>query len=239
MRRYLFPLLTLIFLVPASALISSAQDERVTLDQSKVPSEGRKPSDFVPAGWKIENEVAGDLNGDSSSDVVLKLVEDKPEKDKDGDPTERQRALVILFRNEAGGYVRAGVAGTILQCTRCGGAFYGVVETPANVKIERGSVVIDQDHGSRDVTSTVYRFRYEGEAGEFVLIGFDYNDADRATGMNVSESTNYLTGVRIVTRGRGKKDSTSKTQVGRKRIFIGDLDSDKFEEEAAQRLHLD
>src|SRR5881392_2473202 len=111
MRRYLFPLLTLIFLVPASALISSAQDERVTLDQSKVPSEGRKPSDFVPAGWKIENEIAGDLNGDSSSDVVLKLVEDKPKKDKDDDPTERQRALVILFRNEAGGYVRAGVAG--------------------------------------------------------------------------------------------------------------------------------
>ncbi len=133
-----------------------------------------------------------------------------------------------------GKLTRVGVADKLLQCTRCGGAFYGVVESPANVKIEKGVIVVEQDHGSRDLTDTTYRFRYDPETQRFVLIGFDFADVDRLTGKDVAESTNYLTGVRKVTRGKASTSSTTP----RKKIFIEDVDYEKFEEDAEKRLNL-
>ena len=134
--------------------------------------------------------------------------------------------------------MRAAVADKLLQCTRCGGAFYGVSESPANVQIEKGIIVVDQDHGSRNLTNTTYRFRYDAASQQFILIGFDYADADRATASVVSESTNYLTGVRIVTRGKGNRDIKSRSTIPVKKTSIEQVDSEKFEAAAAKRLGL-
>jgi hypothetical protein len=238
MKRYAFPLFLVILTVLVLPTVGVAQEDRVTIDLSQVPAEGRSPEDFVPQGWKIEEQVTGDLNGDALPDFVLKLVEDKPAADKDGDATERQRALVIVLRNGTGRLVRAGVAGRLLQCTRCGGAFYGVVESPANIKIQKGAIVVNQDHGSRDISNMTYRFRYDPETQKFALIGFDFSDSDRLTGGVVSESTNYLTGTRVVTRSKGKRDVSTRTEIPRKKIYIEQVDSDKFEEDAVVRLKL-
>jgi hypothetical protein len=238
MKRYAFPFFLVILTVLVLPTVGVAQEDRVTIDQSQVPAEGSSPKDFVPRGWKIEKQVTGDLNGDALPDFVLKLVEDKPAADKDGDATERQRALVIVLRNGNGRLVRAGVAGKLLQCTRCGGAFYGVVESPANIKIQKGALIVDQDHGSRDVTKTTYRFRYDPETQIFALIGFDFSDSDRLTGRVVSESTNYLTGTRVVSRSKGKRDVNTRTVIPKKLIFIEQVASDKFEEDAVMRLKL-
>ena len=56
------------------------------------------------------------------------------------------------------------------------------MESQAEVKIEKGVIVVTQDHGSRDLTNTTYRFRYDSESQKFMLIGFDFSDADRLTG---------------------------------------------------------
>jgi len=32
------------------------------------------------------------------------------------------------------------------------------VEAPANVTIEKGVLIVEQEHGSREVTDTTYRF---------------------------------------------------------------------------------
>jgi hypothetical protein len=125
-----------------------------------------------------------------------------------------------------------------LQCTRCGGAFYGVSESPANVQIEKGVIVVDQDHGSRNLTNTYYRFRYDAASRQFILIGFDYADADRLTAQVVSESTNYSTGARIVTRSKGNRDIKSSSKIPLKKTSIEQVDSEKFEEAATKRLGL-
>ncbi len=218
--------------------LSSAQQDKPSFDKSRVPSSGNAAKDFVPPGWKIEEQIAGDLNGDSAPDYALKLVEDQPATDKEGIATERQRALVIVFASSEGKLSRAAVSDNLLQCTRCGGAFYGVVESPANVKIEKGVLVVEQDHGSRNITDTTFRFRYEADTGKLALIGFDLSDTDRLTGNTVSESTNYLTGVRIVTRGKGNKDTTSRTQIAKKRIYLDEIDGGEMETAAYQRLKL-
>jgi len=207
------------------------------IDKSRIPTEAESIEKFVPTGWKIEEQVTGDLNGDSVPDFVVKLVEDKPAKDSDDVAIERQRALVIVLQQD-GKLSRAAVADKLLQCTRCGGAFYGVSESPANVQIEKGVIVVDQDHGSRNLTNTYYRFRYDAASRQFILIGFDYADADRLTAQVVSESTNYSTGARIVTRSKGNRDIKSSSKIPLKKTSIEQVDSEKFEEAATKRLGL-
>lgn len=239
MRLRLAPLLLILFFMwMVSPVASFAQDEGTPIDVSRIPAEAGDVKGFVPPGWKLEETVKGDLNGDAVPDYALKLVEDKPAKTAEEMPNERGRALVVVLAGKDGRLARAAVAGRLLQCTSCGGAFYGVVEAPASVSIVKGVLVVNQDHGSRDVTETTYRFRYEPGTGRFALIGFDLSDHDRLTGITVTESTNYLTGLRITTRGNGERDKTSRTQVRREKIYLEQVDGGKFEEDAYVRLHL-
>jgi hypothetical protein len=185
----------------------------------------------------MEEQVSGDLNNDSIPDHVLKLVEERPST-KDDLPDERQRALVIVLGNKEGKLFRAAVADRLLQCTTCGGAFYGVGEAPANIRIKKDVLIVDQDHGSREVVTQTYRFRYEPGTGRFALIGFDFTSYDRATGEEISESTNHLTGVRIVTRKKGKSNKTSQQSVPKEKVYIEQVDSEQYDAAAVERLHL-
>jgi hypothetical protein len=106
------------------------------------------------------------------------------------------------------------------------------------VKIEKGVVIVEQDHGSREVTDTTYRFRFDRTSERFVLIGFDLTDVDRATASVVTESINYLTGVRVVTRGKGDKDVKTRTTISKRRIYLEDASADDLESAAYKRLKL-
>lgn len=227
-----------VLLLLVGATTTFAQTEAGKIDVARVPPQAKDAASFAPAGWKIEEQITGDLNGDSLADYVLKLVEDKPAKDAEDMPTERGRALVIALAEKDGGLKRAGVADKLLQCTRCGGAFYGVVESPASVSIEKGLVVVEQDHGSRNLTNTTYKFRFDRATQRFVLIGFDLADADRLTAQVVSESNNYLTNSRVTTRSKGHRDVKTRSALPRKKIYLEDVSSEEFEVAAYKRLGL-
>ncbi len=230
---------TLLFtLLSFSTSLCFAQEDRVFIDQSRIPLNADSVGGFVPPGWKIEEQASGDLNNDSLPDYVLKLVGDESATGDDGIAYAGQRALVIVFGNKNGKLSRAAVAGKLLQCTTCGGAFYGAMEAPAKIRIEKDVLIVEQDHGSRDVVTQTYRFRYEPDTRKFVLIGFDFACRDRATGEEVSESTNYLTGVRITARRKGKTDKTSRESVSKEKTPIEQVDSEEYDAAAVKRLHL-
>ena len=195
-------MLTRIFLfcflmTTCTALVSAQQEQAVLFDDSALPRTANAVERFLPSGWMVEAQVSGDLNNDSVPDTALTLIE-KPAADDDKDnPASRERVLMILFKNRQGIFERVATEKNLLQCTGCGGAFYGVMEAPADVAIAKGVLIIKQDHGSRNVTETTYRFRYNPGVKKFALIGYDMNDRDRATGETTNESTNYLTGVKI------------------------------------------
>lgn len=212
---------------------SFAQDASA-FDRESVPAMAAKVDGFVPKGWKIEEQIKGDVNADGISDVLLKLIEDKPEKEDEF--VDRNRVLVIAVADGKGGFRNAAVADELLQCTGCGGAFYGAVDAPANVSIEKGVIVVSQDHGSRWVSEVTFKFRYDEQPEMFILIGFDYSTRDRAEGSAVSESINYLTGKRIATNAKGKKTTTT---VVKQRLSIDGVDSSEMEAAAAKRLGVD
>jgi len=231
----------LVFVSPTLCLgqetVATAQETTTAFDRDSIPATGSKAEDFVPKGWKIEELVKGDVNADDISDVLIKLIEDKPKKEDEF--VDRNRVLVIAVADGKGGWRNAAVTDKLLQCTSCGGAFYGVMDAPANVSIEKGVIVVSQDHGSRWVTETTYRFRYDEQPDKFILIGFDYNSRDRANGDGASESTNYITGKRVTTTSKGKKNSNKVTQVSKMRNSIEEVETDKFEGDATKRLGLD
>lgn len=239
MKPHYVPFLLVLFLAGLAFPVSSpAQENAVSIDKSRIPAEAKDVKEFVPSGWKIEEQVTGDLNGDAVPDYALKLIEDKAAKTADDVANDRERALVIVLKNREGKLTRASVADKLLQCATCGGAFYGMLEAPANVQIKRGVLIVNQDHGSREVTELTYRFRYDAASGKFLLIGFDLLSRDRATGEDVSESTNYLTGVRVTKRGKGKKNTTSRTTVSKDKVDLEQVDNEKFESEAGERLKI-
>jgi hypothetical protein len=219
----------LLFCLVAFSCACLGQDERAKIKNSQIPVTGRYTRDFIPAGWKVEEQLAADLDGDGASDYVLKLIENKPAKTAEDTISNRARALVVLMASAEGKLTRVAVADKLLQCTQCGGAFYGFVEAPAQVTLEpRGVIVVAQDHGSNEVSNMTFRFRYDPGNKRIVLIGFDYAERDRATAKAVSESTNYLTGVR---KTNGRTSTVSKAK-----IFMDDVDYEKFEEDAGKRL---
>lgn len=178
-----------------------AQDARRTLDPKLLPMTGTTTKAFVLKGWKSQDEQMGDLNGDALPDAVLQLIEDKPERDAKDEFQERSRALLILFKTADGKFSRAAVAGKLLQCAGCGGMLGGTGNYPAaDVKIEKGVLIVSQLSGARDMVDLLQRFRYDPQAKQFFLIGQDVTNRDRAVGNSEVISTNFLTGKQITER---------------------------------------
>ena len=100
----------------AFAALGAAQETETTINKSLIPLQANALSKFVPPGWEIEKKLTADLNADSLPDFALELIENKPEKDQSGDPTERARALVIVLQNQDGKLARAGVMRDDHQC---------------------------------------------------------------------------------------------------------------------------
>jgi hypothetical protein len=88
--------------------------------------------------------------------------------------------------------------------------------------------------GSREATDLTQRFRLDPRAGRFLLIGEDIETRDRAVGDSQSESTNYLTGVRVTKKYRVRKRdgepvlvSNVRRKVAAPRRFIEDVDYER------------
>ncbi|BCM88548.1 hypothetical protein IAD21_00381 [Abditibacteriota bacterium] len=225
-----FPFLAVASLALVGA-VAQAQDSK-PLNIARVPIRADAPVLFAPAGWKIEKRVDGDLNRDKVFDAVLVLVQNTTAKNAAGDPTPRQRALVVLL-HDGKGWRRVGFNGELLMGTRDGGAFYGVVETPVNLAVARVGIIIKMEGGSREVTSTTHRLRYDPKQAGVYLIGVDSVTRDRATGDVTSKSSNFLTGVKktAIFKGSSNKGVTKTSRVSTKLRALESLrEADRYDE---------
>lgn len=224
---------TLFLIVFALTAAVSAQDR--IIDISEIPIATDRTPLFAPPGWKVEKTAKGDLNADGKIDQAITLIEDKPFDADDAPKPDRNRVLVVAF-SDGKKLDRIAVADKLLQCTSCGGAFYGVMDAPVGVTIARGVLVVSQQHGSRNVSESTFRFRYEPSSQRFILIGYDFNDRDRADGSVASESTNYVTGLRVTRTGKGKRITTKRTTIKPTPIYLDTIEGDAVEYAALERL---
>jgi hypothetical protein len=142
---------------------------------------------MIPAGWTLEKQTSGDLNGDQKSDVALKLIQQKT-----GD-----RALLVLLATPSG-WKKLALAPKLLLCKRCAGMMGTDTGEHITVNIDNGVLAIEQYSGSREVIHTTHRFWIDQSSKKLVCIGEDIHPYDRANGNKLTDSRNFLTGKRIV-----------------------------------------
>ena len=155
-----------------------------------VPAKGKVIEDFIPAGWVLENQTAGDLNGDGKDDLALRII-------KLGKRGDLPRSLVVLLNTKTG-WQRLAMADNLFFCDGCGGVLGDI-----RMQIRKQVLITNQLVGSRDAIDISHSFWIDRKSGKLVCIGEDLSPYDRAGGNSITDSRNFLTGKRIVKRYRG------------------------------------
>lgn len=184
------------------ALVPNARG--AVVPSAQIPATATTPAGFAPPGWRVERRATGDLDGDGDRDQAIALIQSETAGAAYG-VADGSRAL-LLVRREANGLLRrAGLATRLLGCAECGGAFWGAARMPVGVAIANRTVVVRQQFGGRNLTTTTHRIRWNGLTRTFRLVGLDTLVSDRLTGASVAVSTNHLTRRQTTTRKRGQK----------------------------------
>jgi len=156
---------------------------------------------FVPAGWRLESKVSGDLNADGQADIVLVLREDNPRNVVDarghGGPERydtNPRILAVAFGNAARGYDLA-----LANHTLVGRTTEPSQQDPLDpdgiqaggIEIMRGALQVTLGYFAGDMGHKTYTFRFRN--GGFALIGYDSVNVTRSKGTIDQISVNYST----------------------------------------------
>ena len=152
----------------------------------KIPLTGNKPEDFVPAGWEIHGGIArGDLNGDRLIDYALDITPN----DTSGETEDFFYDAVIVLFGEKGRRLRR--AGFNDKLSDNG---FGSKQTAS---IEKGILITSNNYGNNYATDVTFKFRFDKQANDLLLIGFDYETYTRSGNEDgFISSYNFLTGVK-------------------------------------------
>jgi len=148
-----------------------------------------KPSDFLPEGYKIVEEIYGDFNKDGTKDCILiikgtdkkKFVEDEYQGKLD-----RNRRGILALINNNGHYELAVKNEDCFSSENEDGGVYFAPEL--SVELKKGILELHYAHGRYGFWSYKFRFRNGG----FELIGFDLS-SDHGPLVLEETSINFLT----------------------------------------------
>jgi len=197
--------LLLVFTILFS-LVSYGQTESVTLKES-----AKFLDELIPKDWELLDSKTGDLNKDGITDLVFAIAntDEKNLKPNDGfgiGPIDlNPRKLGIYFGTPSGTFKKQLVSNEfiILQETPA-------MDEPFNgFTISKKGVLDINFHiwysaGSWSTSNHTYRFRFQNN--EFVLIGYDSNESNRATAESVDYSINFLSKKMKIIRGNFSED---------------------------------
>lgn len=198
-------------------------------------AEGKAKEDFVPKGWEVVSEAAGDLNADGLADVGLTIGLDEDMRgmldNSESSCESPPYVVVVLFGKPGGGYRRAGANGKLYPPT--------CEDARPDLTIRNGVLVVNHNWRDGWAVDTTFRFRFDPAENRMMLIGFDREHYSRTSiyeGSKTSES--YLTGLRIVYAKSYRRRSSSYSEVKREKIKpakvafenarMNDVDSDEM-----------
>ncbi|MES2443593.1 MAG: hypothetical protein V4574_12250 [Pseudomonadota bacterium] len=160
---------------------------------------------FVPAGWTLEQQQSGDLNGDGRADLALAFHQADSknvianEGGMCGDTIDTNpRILAVVLAVPGGGFKLAAENHSLVPRydSPCADDWFAADSTGGGgITIERGALQVRLSHfmsaGGWSMGSSTFTFRWQ--QGALRLIGFDYVNAQRNTGAMDTLSINYLT----------------------------------------------
>ena len=154
-----------------------------------IKEQRKKPSEFLPEGYVIFEEIYGDLNKDGLEDCIIIIKgTDKSKIIKDeyrGELDRNRRGIIVLF-NKKGYYELAAKNYDCFSSENEDGGVYFAPELSADVK--KGNLYIHYGHGRYGYWRYTFRFNNP----DFELIGYDESSN---TGPRVDKETsiNFLT----------------------------------------------
>ncbi len=116
-------------------------------------------------GWKVFQQVAGELNGDGNPDVAAVLSKPAEGTDENG-----QALLVVYVGDGQGGYKLA-VQSPKAICVGCGGPKAAMGEPLGALSIVKGQLRIRYEGGSREEYQDDLKWRFDVTKGDFFLVG--------------------------------------------------------------------
>ncbi len=181
--------------------VTLATPPALAFDYPVLPAKVSSIEAAVPPGWKIIKDISrGDLNQDGVEDVALVIERLEPvdhviiSKLPDNVPEEWQtntspRVLLALFGNGDGSFSMALANSDVIYRADMGGMmgdpFWGL-------RIERGSIVLEELGGSRERWGEIARYRFR--KGKWRLIGATSTTLDTMDGKATETDRNYLSG---------------------------------------------
>lgn len=187
-----------VVLVSAMVLVAAGQSAPPPVRYPTPPANAADARGFAPAGWAVERDVRGELNGDGVEDVLVILrAQDRANVlSRGGSPwNTNPRMLVVGFGRAGGGFDRVLVDHTLIP--RADNPDMGdVLEDAAWPRIRnrafRISLTSFASAGSWSAGEVTYTFGWRD--GAFRLIGFDDVWTHRGSGEVTERSINYLSG---------------------------------------------
>ena len=176
-----------------------------------LPDNGETLENIIPDNWKLLDSTSGDLNQDGISDLVFAIQ--KTDRNNielnDGLGTDtiglNPRILAIYFGNNSGGFNKKLVSEHFIilrDSPTMDEPFEGF-----NIN-KKGILEINYrfwySAGSWSMSNHKYKFRFQNN--EFALIGYDSNEAHRASGETTDYSINFLTRKIKITKGNFSND---------------------------------
>lgn len=115
-----------------------------------IPKTGTTAEQFCPPGWKVENKLTADLQGNGAKDQIIELISKKPGKNSNRVATD-YRALVVTFE-KAGKLELADYNTKLLLCSTCGGQLGANRDRVSNASTETSC---NFENGVETITKTV------------------------------------------------------------------------------------
>ncbi|MEO7689604.1 MAG: hypothetical protein ABIS51_09985 [Sphingomonas sp.] len=202
--------------------VTQAQDRELPpVTHPVIAAVGADAKAFVPQGWTLEQQQAGDLNGDGLSDLALALHQQDPRniipnpggfcgETLDTNP----RILAVALAQPGGGYRLAMQNHSLVPrrdnpCAEDWFSADSVID--GGIEIKHGALQVRlslfMGAGGWDMGYSVFTFRWQRDA--LRLIGFDSTNTQRNSGEAQTLSINYLT--RRVRTGRGSMENDRET----------------------------
>lgn len=167
-----------------------------------LPVHGKTIVHFVPKGWKLEEQVQGDLDGNGSTDIMLMLHDNDPHNvvahsDTNESPLNTNpRMLVVLFKAANGDFTRVLANHTLIPRREnpvMSDPINGV--TGGNITIAGGVLQVSlgwfPSAGGWEMGYRTLSFRWR--KGHFLLTRLDSSTINRRSGKTIDKSYNYRT----------------------------------------------